>query len=461
MRKLGVLLSLLILMSSAGYTQQDQTDSKESESEKASLQYFRQPGYQGLNVFETPKETDVEYDGFDVRIGGDFALQFQGLDHSNAEGAPQLAPLGSNVNLPTANLNLDVQLLNGMRMHLRTYLSSRHHNDAWVKGGYLQVDELDFIKEGFASQVMDITTLRAGVDEPNYGDAHFRRTDNAMAIYNPFVGNYIMDAFTTEPFFEAYFQPNDFILVAGMTNGFLNPTVSRANTQYGTGRFLGEVDVAPTFYGKLGWDSQIDDNLRIRLTGSFYTAQGADNGNHLYNGDRAGSRYYNVFDNIEADSSAVNSNNFSGRFNPGFNKETALQINSFIKYGNVEFFGVFEQTTGNNGADDREDGSYTQLGAELLYRFGSWEQFYIGGRYNSVSGNDDYAEGTDQPDTKTVNRLNIGGGWFITENTLVKLEYVNQQYDENFKGTFADPEAPTSITEGKFDGVVLEAVIGF
>ena len=34
--------------------------------------------------------------------------------------------------------------------------------------------------------------------EINYGDAHFRRSDNGNAIYNPFVGNYIMDAFTTE-----------------------------------------------------------------------------------------------------------------------------------------------------------------------------------------------------------------------------------------------------------------------
>ncbi|MFP4525666.1 MAG: hypothetical protein ACLFNL_04700 [Bacteroidales bacterium] len=462
MKKLGLLLSLLIFFGSAGFSQQNQSNSNDDETKesKKKLQYFRQPGYQGLNVFETPKETGVEYDGFDVRIGGDFALQFQGLDHSNADGAPELAPLGSDINLPTANLNLDVQLLEGMRMHLRTYLSSRHHNETWVKGGYLQVDKLNFISDDFAAGIMDITTLRAGVDEPNYGDAHFRRTDNAMAIYNPFVGNYIMDAFTTEPFIEAYFQPNDFIIGAGMTNGYLNPTASKANTQFGTGEYLGESDIAPTFYGKLGWDSQVNDMLRVRLTGSFYSAQGADNGDHLYNGDRAGSRYYNVFDYIAADST-VSSNDFSGRFNPGFSKETALQFNPFIKYGNVEFFGVFEQTTGNNGADDREDGKYTQLGAELLYRFGSWSQFYIGGRYNSVSGHDDYAEGETKPDEKTVNRLNIGGGWFITENTLVKLEYVNQQYDDNFRGTFADPQAPTNLTEGQFSGVVMEAVIAF
>jgi hypothetical protein len=330
-----------------------------------------------------------------------------------------------------------------------------------VKGGYLQVDQLDFIKEGFASAIMDITTVRAGMDELNYGDAHFRRSDNARALYNPFVGNYIMDAFTTEPFLEVNLQPNDLIIVGGISNGLLNPTTSKAMTSFFSGAYQGTAEWKPTYYGKLGFDKRVNPNLRLRLTGSIYTAQGANNGNHLYGGDRAGSRYYNVFSWIAADSSAVNSNDFSARFNPGFNKETAFQINPFIQYGGLEFFGIIEQTMGNNGADNRENGQYTQIGAELLYRFGSNDQFYLGGRYNSVSGHGDYAEGGNEPDTKTVDRLNLGGGWFMTKHILVKLEYVNQQYDENFRGTRADPTAPNNLTEGQFSGIMLEAVISY
>lgn len=459
MKKLGLFLSMLMVVSVA--ISQPAGEKKGKEENDRELQYFRQPGYNGLNVFETPKQTNVEFDGVDVRVGGDFALQFQGVHHSNAEGAPQLVELGNNVNLPTANLNIDVQLHDGMRMHLRTYLSSRHHNDTWVKGGYLQVDRLDFIKQGFASNIMDIATFRAGVDELNYGDAHFRRSDNARAIYNPFVGNYIMDAFTTEPFVEINLQPGNFIIVGGLSNGLLNPTVNKAVTEWGTGNYLGTAEWKATVYGKLGIDKQINNDLRLRVTGSFYNAPGSENGNHLYGGDRAGARYYDVFSYIAADSSSVNSDFTSGRFNPGFNKETAFQINPFIKYGGLEFFGILEQTMGNNGADNREDGRYTQIGAELLYRFGSWDQFYIGGRYNSVSGYGDYAEGGNQPDTKTVDRINIGGGWFITQHTLVKLEYVNQQYDENFRGTWGNPEAPNELTRGQFSGAVLEAVISF
>ncbi len=424
-----------------------------TDNSSPDLQYFRSPGYDGLNIFETPKKAGAEFNGLKVKIGADLALQYQALDHSNASSAPELIPLGQNVNLPTANLNIDVQLYKGLRMHLRTFLSSRHHNEAWVKGGHIQVDRLDFIKEGFASGIMDYVTLRAGQDQPNYGDAKFRRSDNANTIYNPFVGNYIMDAYTTEPFLEITAQSNGILAVGGITNGLMNPTVNNVATGWGSDQYAGEYDdMKPTYYGKIGYDKQLNDDLRVRLTGSFYTAQGTDNGNHLYSGDRAGARYYNVMDYIDPADSSVVTDFRSGRINPGFTKETAFQVNPFVKYQGLEFFGVFEQTSGNNGADNMKNGQYTQLGAELIYRFGSWEQFYLGGRYNSVSGYDNYAEGGTQPDTKKVTRINAGGGWFLTKNTLVKVEYVTQNYDDHFSN---------QLESGQFNGTVIEAVISF
>ncbi|MCT4624620.1 MAG: hypothetical protein N4A46_13445 [Schleiferiaceae bacterium] len=430
------------------------------------LQYYRMPGYDGLNVFETGKLNDVEYDGFKVRVGGDFALQFQAINHQS-DWQPGLVTLGSNVNLPSANLNIDAQLLNGMRMHLRTYLSSKHHNEAWVKGGYILVDRLDFIKEGFGDRFMDIFSFKIGMDDINYGDAHFRRSDNAMAIYNPFVGNYIMDAFTTEPFIEVYAYPADFIVMVAVNNGYLNPTVVKTQTSRGTGNVTGEADNKVTFYSKLGWDSQVSEKLRVRITGSFYNAPGFSNGNHLYNGDRAGSRYYNVMDALIDNgdgTQSVFSSDFSGRFNPGFNSETAFQINPFVKFQGLEFFGIFEQTSGYNGgtSENLEKGSYTQIGAELLYRFGSWDQFYVGGRYNTVSGNGSYVSGTNAPGKLEIDRFNVGFGWFMTKNAMIKIEYVNQNYNENFNNpfsTFANNSA--HLQNGNFNGAVIEAVLGF
>lgn len=405
-----------------------------------SMQFYRPDSQEGVNIFEAPKEDSVPYEGIKVRVGGDFAIQMQALEHMNK--ADNLLKFGNDFNLPTANMDIDVQLEDGVRLHMRTYLSSRHHNEAWVKGGYLQMDKLDFISKDFLSGLMDIATIRIGLDEINYGDAHFRRSDNANAIYNPFVGNYIMDAFTTEVFGELTLQSNGFIGVVGLTNGKLNQSPILDPNPHDT--IFSEKDNSPSVYAKLGYDSQVSDDLRIRLTGSVYMNQGESTGGYLYGGDRAGSRYYDV----------MGDNYTSGRFNPKFKKLTALQVNPFIKFQGLEFFGIYEKAMGGELKKDNEgtvikEGSFTQLGAELLYRFGGKEQFYLGGRYNTVSG-----DATEDAETITIDRINAGGGWFMTKNILAKVEYVTQTYKgKAYEGT--------KYEGGEFNGVMVEAAISF
>ena len=403
------LMAVVMLLTTVLYAQQPE------------LQYFRSNDKDGVNVFETPKSNDVEFDGLKVRLGGDFALQFQGLSQTNS--GDSLTELASNFNLPTANLNIDVQLADGMRLHMRTYLSSRHHTEAYVKGGYLQIDKLDFIKPGLLNGFMNVATLRFGMDEINYGDAHFRRSDNARALYNPFVGNYIMDNFTTEPFAELTIQNNGLIAVLGGTNGRLNQSPLPGDDGF-------------VIFGKLGYDKQISDDLRVRITGSFYNSNDKGTRDYIYGGDRAGSRYYAVIDGGD----------FSGRYNPRFAYLSAFQINPFVKFQGLEFFGVFEKMSNGN---DEVGGAFTQIGAEAIYRFGAEEQWYLGGRYNAVSG-----ENVEDGPARELNRLNIGGGWFLTKNVVTKVEYVKQTYQgEAWDGTF--------YQGAEFDGIVIEAAIGF
>lgn len=400
------------------------------------MQYFRPHDQRGLNVFETSKIDTVGYEGVKVRVGGDFALQFQSLDHSNENNT--LIDLGSNFNLPTANLNLDAQLHDGMRLHLRTYLSSRHHSEAWVKGGYLQIDKLDFIKEGFLEEFMKIATLRVGMDDFGYGDAVYRRSDNASAIFNPFVGNYIMDSFSTEAFGELIIQKNGFLGLVGLTNGKLNQSVVVTETS----------DNQPSIFAKLGYDKQLNEDLRFRLTASIYTNAGETTGQWMYNGDRAGARYYNVMH----DTSGAGSD-FDPRFNPGFRQMTAIQINPFVKYKGLEFFGIYEIVSGTIppalSNSELGDGSYSQIGAELIYRFGTNDDLYVGGRYNLVTG-----ESTELSETTEIDRLNVGLGWFMTKNVLAKIEYMNLNYS-------GDGYVGSRFENGNIQGITLEAVISF
>jgi hypothetical protein len=194
----------------------------------------------------------------------------------------------------------------------------------------------------------------------------------------------------------------------------------------------------PSFYGKVGYDKQINSDLRVRLTASAYTNSG-DQANFLYNGDRASSRYYNVMETEEQ------GDDWSGRLRFTAPEVTSFMINPFVQYKGLEFFGTYEMINATPFFGD--DFVYTQIAGDLLYRFGANDKFYVGGRYNMVTG----ADGKDGND---ISRINAGGGWFLTNNVMAKIEYVQQNYD-------GDGWAGSRFDGGEFSGVVLEAVISF
>lgn len=403
------------------------------------VQYWRPYDQRGINIFETGKLDTVPFEGVKVRIGGNFAQQFQSIKHENTADAVlnadgvninELVDIGFGSNLATANLNIDVELLDGVRLNLITYLSSKHHPESWVKGGYLQIDKLSFL--GNPEWFEQYLTLRVGHMEINYGDAHFRRTDNGNALFNPFVGNYIMDAFTTEVGGDLTFQSNGFLVVGGITGGEIQGGVTSPDKR------------KLSLIGKVGYDKQLSSDFRLRLTGSMYTTSGSVR-NTLYGGDRGGSRYYLVMENNFASTS---SNFTSGRFNPGLTDNiTAMVFNPFVKYKGLEFFANIEQAKGK-AASETEDRTWNQVGADLVYRFGTAEKFYVAGRYNQVSG-ELAGSGLDV----SIDRVQVGGGWFISKNILAKLEYVSQNYKDF---------AATDIRNGgKFNGLMIEGVIGF
>ena len=396
------------------------------------LDNYRLPDQRGVSVFEAPKDTATTYEGIHVRLGGASTLQFQALDHENSGSAetPVLQEIGSNFNLATANLDLDVVLYDGVRMHLRTYLSSQHHTETYVKGGYFQIDKLDFIQQGFMEDLMSHLRIKIGHMENNYGDAHFRRTDNAMALYNPFVGNYLMDSFTTEVGAEVYYFNKGWMGMLSLTNGKLNQAVTNPET------------TSPSFIAKLGYDNALTEDLRVRLTGSVYKTNQTGSA-YLYSGDRSGSRYYNVM--IAEDGSGDGFR--AGRINPYLSNElTSVMINPFFKYKGLEFFGIYEHATGKT-ATETESRSWNQYSGELIYRFGPKEKIYIGGRYNYVEGT--LVGGSDV----SIDRFQLAAGWFMTKNILMKAEYVVQNYN--------DYPVADMHNEAKFDGFMLEAAISF
>ena len=405
----------------------------------------------GINVFETKKDNSITSDGLRFRIGAGFTQQFQNLKHENNgadlnENSNKLYPLASGFMTAQANLFMDVQLADGIRLNVTTYLSSRHHNEAWVKGGYIQFDKLP-LKGKIWDDIMKVTTIKVGHMEINYGDAHFRRSDGGQTLYNPFMESYIMDAFATEIGGEVYVQKHGLFGMVGVTNGMMKgnvDSVSKTAQDDNTKR-------SPSLYLKGGFDKNISDNIRVRLSGSYYhNGSSAASGLTLYGGDRSGSNYQNVMEKAPAGVALPASTGiaFSGRFNPGFSKKVdAYMINGFLKVHGLELFGTYENAKGRSKTETDNRRMY-QYAGDLVYRFGWHENLFAGVRYNKVTGK--LAGFTNDVN---VDRFAAAGGWFITKNVLMKGEYVIQKY-KSFP-------AADYRSSGKFNGYVIEAVVGF
>lgn len=437
----------------------------------AQKEFYGQPSFwnpydqRGINKFETPKGKDadsIRFEGLRIRFGAGFTQQFQNLKHESEAldraNTNRLYPLQNGFMTAQANLYTDVQLADGIRLNLTSYLSARHHNETWVKGGYIQFDKLPF-KGRFWNKFMDIATIKVGHMEINYGDMHFRRSDGGATIQNPFMDNYIVDAFTTEIGGEVYLQKNGFFGMVGLTNGMIKGNVDSAYvTKASNGDTIdANIKRNPSIYLKFGYDKQVNEKLRVRFSGSLYTnSSQAGSGLTLYWGDRTGSNYQNVMEKVPLGQPNPSSANipWSGRVNPGFSKKvTAIMLNGFVKAGGVEFFGTYETAKGRTKfeVDNR---NMTQLAGELLYRFGKDENVYVGARYNTVKLG---LQGL--LNEVKVDRVAIAAGWFVSKNVLMKGEYVIQNYKDFDKATLV-PNADYR-SGGKFKGYVIEAVVGF
>jgi len=437
---------------------------KNAVAQRSEVRNFRYYDQRGINVFEPGKQDTSAFDGLKLRIGANFTQGYQNLSHHTTSDVP-MYNMGGGFPLAQANMNIDVQIADGVRVSLVTYMASHHHNETWVKGGYFQIDKVSFMNSDLLDQLWKNLTLKIGHMEINYGDAHFRRSDGGNTFWNPFMENNIMDAFTTEIGAELYWRKKGIITMIGLTNGEIQGSVATPSQR------------SPSVYGKVGYDKVFADRKRIRLTASVLTKSSSINGT-LFRGDRTGSNYQFV---MEPAAATLTGNAFSGRLNPNFTDNvTTYVVNPFAKYLGFELFGTFEFARGNTAVENGEiqyapiagdattfnkqsERKFSQVAVDILYRFGSNEQFYIGGKYNTVNGTQVFGQSTTataaggiKQGTRrdvTIDRLAYGAGWFITPNILVKGEYVTQRYKD-----YPDTDI---LNHGKFNGFVIQGSIAF
>ena len=425
----------------------------------------------GINVFETPK-TEIQFNGPKVEFGGAISMPYIALTQSNdvvntnpLVNSQALFKNTPNFALSMANLYINSYLADGITLNITLYLASKHHNETWVKGGYVQFDKIPFIKMDLLDNIMKYTTIKVGQMDVNYGDAHFRRSDGGNGIYNAFMENYIMDEFATEIGAEADVNVNGVVGSVEVTDGELNPNLAAVDTTQASSKYANGIR-NPSFIAKLGYDKQFTDKFRARLTGSVYTTAGSGS-NTLFGGDRTGSNYSAVMYNQAPGTTTA----FNGRYNPGLSdRVTTFMGNLFLKYKlmdglAVESFTTLEAAHGGSAAEAK-DRKASQFATDLIFRFGKSENFFLGIRDNTVSADVAAAKavaatapqtiGQDAVPayTQAISRLAVSGGWYVTKNIMAKVEYVDQKYT-------GVPNVNYILNGAQFHGLSAEAVIAF
>ena len=383
--------------------------------------------------FEAPKDTSA-FDKVEVGLGANLTFNYQGLDHSYTPTAGTATELQAGFILPTADFVMKAKILSGFNMYMKTMLSSHHHQDTYAQGGYATMDNLDFVYPGFLSGFMDNATIKMGVAMPNIGDDHFSRTMNAEVMTNPFVNNVAVDLYMDAPFLEVLYRlpaANMFVL-GGYTTGQVNPTDVLDTSG----------SAAPMLYGKIGFDKQLSEALRVRLTESVVYVSGTNTShNSLFSGDKAGDLAALIYGTSSSAGRSTGWKPFS------FNDLTVSMTNAFVKYNNTELTGMYQYATGSLGTDDVTMNHYT-VGA--LQRFGANNRFYVAARYENAVVDNDLVAGEQE-----LTQTQIALGWFLSKNAMMKIEYIKQER-ENIAVSGVHTSAPA-----EFDGYMIQAALSF
>lgn len=373
------------------------------------------------NTFELPKDTSTFKGKPEVSFNTDLTFNYQGLSQEfDIAGATDEINLQSGLSLPQANFDINAKVMSGFNVKLETMLSSHHHNETYVKGGYATIDNLDFIAPGFASDIMKYATIKVGVNDINFGDDHFRRSDNADVMRNPFVNNPGVESYMQAPHIEVYYRMpsiNSLVMV-GVTNGQVNPDDVTNTAVAGKGS-----SNRPGVYGKFVFDSQVSDALRIRLSESVYYVSGTNKGSSLFSGDKGGTVTRKIFERSSVD------NDFGSLWNAlsGFSDLTVSKTNFFARYNNTELYGMFEIADGADGAE--KDMAMTHYSVDLVQRFGLNDRFYAAARYENAVV--EYADATNDLGDAEMTQWQLGLGWFLSKNAVAKLEYISHEREKN------------------------------
>ncbi|GMQ82847.1 MAG: hypothetical protein BMS9Abin05_2310 [Rhodothermia bacterium] len=375
-------------------------------------------------------------------IGLRSSVTYQSLAQSNDDHS--LTELASGFQTALGNLTGDYRLFDGGRVYLAMFISSKHHTEMWGSEGYFEMSKLPGWMEvgSFGDFFDDHVTLKAGQMTIDYGDGLLYRSINGDVYNNELIGNPVPSPALTSIGIEAQVSAGITNFKVGITNG---TTKGDLNKGHGTA-LLGKT-----------WITPLKGNLR--LAASYYAVNHSKNAtgyphggtkSYLYAfGDRAGSMY-NIWSG--ADGGQV-------KFGSG-QDVNAFQFDARYTFGNALIYAAYGQFSDGdtNGVIDGEDNgnpeerwNYAMVTGK--YNFTDW--LYVAGRYSTASFTMSKSESVDG----TVSRVQLGGGFILSEGILLKAEYVKQT-SADFGEGFVNNGVDLGMSP-EFSGLVVQTAVSF
>lgn len=364
-----------------------------------------------------------------------------GLAGSIPDGltAGQYPGLDPGFTTPFGNLEFLGTIPHKLDIYFDLYMSSRPDEDKmYGDQGYMIFKQLPGpFDKGALGGLFKYINVKAGAFDVDFGDQNYHRTNNGFAQRNPLIGNYLVDPNTEEIGAEVYSIRGPVYWLAGLSNGS-----TKEHFAYGS---------RPAVHAKI-WGYPLPD---LRWSASVYysnldgysTANGGqppgagEGHNQIMSLIRSGGVYADVFGGgWDGDPGQITPLN-------GYDVQ-AYQTDLTWNHWPWEVYSFLGWT---------QDSSYGERwlygSAEATYHI--TPALYLAGRYSyALAG---AVNGLDS--SGWVDRVQIGGGYWLTKFILAKAEYVYEQY-HNFSANVGDVDAVDAYRSPHFNGVVMEISFG-
>lgn len=340
------------------------------------------------------------------------------------------------------NLSFLIDYQSQIAVYFDLYLASRPHpSQVYGHEGYIVIRDLPDSVGGISviDPIFDYINIKAGAFDIDFGDQQYRRSNNASVQRNPLIGNYVVDPSSEEIGVEIFSNPSQFNWLVGVTSGGT------------TGDFKSNKGLA-AIHAKI-WADVVDS---LRLSGSFYKVDHSDNppkfvgsGATMFASNRSGGPYDSI----------VGGGNSPGQVTVGAGQDlmafqgdvTWNPIDALEIYGH---FGWAEDADTNGSLPGEITERWYYYAVEGIYDV--TENLYGAIRYSGAMAD----KLSDVDSDGIVHRIQVGGGYWIIDGLLFKLEYVYQTYND-FTQDGGQVSGVDAWEEPSFNGVISEISYSF